>query len=176
MQGQMTRPTDPSHIAYPGTPNELWWSGSEWVKPPEEKPAGAQLAQIVQAYNAIRDARTARRRAWEEKDLELEEDQRTLKVHMLDLLNKTGAKSIATDAGTVYRSLKVKPSAADWTAIYDWIAQNPDRFELLEKRLKSTFVKEFMEENEGQAPPGVNVHREYEVSVRRNNGSTTADD
>lgn len=174
MQAQLTRPTDPAFIAHAGTINELWWDGHAWVKPPA--PIAPNMDQVVQAYNAIRDARTARRRAWEEKDLELEEDQRTLKVHMLDLLNKTGAKSIATDAGTVYRSLKVKPSAADWTAIYDWIAQNPDRFELLEKRLKSTFVKEFMEENEGQAPPGVNVHREYEVSVRRNNGSTTADD
>lgn len=168
MQAAMQRPTDPSHIAYPGTPNEMWWSEEvqSWVAAP--KPA-ANLDMIVQAFSAIRDARTAKRQAYEKEDLALEEDQRKLKVLMLELLNATGAKSIATEHGTVYRTEKIKPSAADWTTIYDWIAENPERFELLEKRLKSTFVKDFMEEHEGQVPPGVNVHREYEVSVRRPN-------
>lgn len=129
----------------------------------------ANLSKIVQVYSAIRDARAAKRHAYEAADLALEEDQRKLKVLMLELLNQTGAKSINTEFGTVYRSEKIKPSAADWTAIYGWIAENPERFELLEKRLKSTFVKEFMEENEGAIPPGVNVHREFEVSVRRPN-------
>jgi len=170
MQAAMQRPTDPSHIAYAGTANEMWWSGEqqEWVAAPKTA-MPANLSKIVQAYSAIRDARTAKRHAWEAEDLALEEDQHKLKVIMLDLLNATGAKSINTDYGTVYRSEKIKPSAADWTAIYGWIAENPERFELLEKRLKSTFVKEFMEENEGAIPPGVNVHREFEVSVRRPN-------
>lgn len=168
MEVAMQRPDDPSHIAHAGTANEMWWSveQQEWVAAPKT-PLPASLSRIVQAYSAIRDARTAKRQAWEKEDTALEEDQHKLKVLMLELLNATGAKSINTDYGTVYRSEKVKPSAADWTAIYGWIAENPERFELLEKRLKSTFVKDFMEENEGAVPPGVNVHREFEVSVRR---------
>lgn len=166
MQGQMTRPTDERLIAYAGTPNEMWWSHErqEWVKAPTIAP---NLDKLVQVYRAIGDARTVARQAWEKKDTELEEDQLKLRAAMLDILNRTGAKSVATEHGTVYRSEKIKPSAADWSAIQQWIAENPDRFELLEKRLKSTFVKEYMEENEGRAPPGVNVHREFEVSVRR---------
>ena len=42
-----------------------------------------------------------------------------------------------------------------------------DGFDLMERRLKATFVKQFMDENNGALPPGVNVHREFEVSVRR---------
>ena len=30
----MTRPTDPAHIHEAGTPNEMWWDGTEWIKPP----------------------------------------------------------------------------------------------------------------------------------------------
>lgn len=169
MQGQITRPTDPNFIAHAGTPNELWWDSSseQWIKAPVA--SFPNLDKVVTAYNAIRDARTAKRHAWEKDDAELEKDQDTLKVLMLQMLNTTGAKSIATDHGTVYRTEKVKPSAADWSAVYAWIMENPERFELLEKRLKPTFVKQFMEEHEGQIPPGVNVHREYEVSVRRAN-------
>lgn len=173
MQSAMQRPSDPSHIAYAGTPNEMWWSVEHeaWIAAPKaQRPVN--LDQIVQAYSAIRDARAAKRHQWEAEDLALEEDQNKLKVYMLGLLNATGAKSINTEHGTVYRSEKIKPSAADWPAIYAWIAENPERFELLEKRLKSTFVREHMEEHEGAAPPGVNVHREFEVSVRRPNTSS----
>ena len=38
--------------------------------------ATIDLNQVVQAFNAIRDARTVKRRAWEAADLELDE-QRT---------------------------------------------------------------------------------------------------
>ncbi len=173
MQALMMRPTNPAFIAYAGTSTEMWWSEKTqaWV-PAQVSAEPANLGRVVQAFNAIRDARTARRRAWEEEDLKLENDQHRLKVLMLELLNANGAKSIATDHGTIYRTEKVKPSAADWTTIYTWIVENPERFELLEKRLKSTFVKDFMDENGGAIPPGVNIHREFEVTVRRPNSTT----
>ena len=123
--------------------------------------------------NAIKDARTVARHAWEAQDAAFEADQNKLKVLMLELLNSIGGKSIATEHGTVYRTEKIRPSAADWSAVYSWIMADPDRFEILERRLKSTFVKQFMDENEGMLPPGVNVHREFEVSVRR--ASSTGD-
>jgi len=130
-----------------------------------------KLDRVVQAYSAIRDARTARRHVWEAEDLLLETDQNTLKVLMLDLLNKNGATSIKTEHGTAYRSEKLKPSAADWGAIWDWAVAN-NAMDIFERRLKAAFIKEYMEAHDGAVPPGVNVHREYEVSVRRPNGST----
>lgn len=140
------------------------------------QPASIDMDAVVTCYTAIKDARTARRRAWEAADLELEADQQRLKVFMLDILNRTGAKSLSTVHGTVYRTEKVKPSAADWAAVYAWIAEKPERFELLEKRLKSTFVKEYMDDHDGVLPPGVNVHREFEVAVRRTGTATTQEE
>lgn len=127
---------------------------------------GINLGRIVQVYNAIRDARTAKRHAWEAEDQKLEADMNQLKAFLLDNLNKTGAKSIATDHGTIFRTEKLRPSAADWGAIWDWMVKN-DGFDLMERRLKATFIKQFMDENNGAIPPGINVHREFEVSVRR---------
>lgn len=134
--------------------------------------ASINIEQVVKAYNAVRDARTVKRHAWEKEDALLEADSDRLKVFLLGQLNATGAKSIATDSGTVYRSEKIKPSAADWGAIWEWAKDN-DGFEIVEKRLKAAFIKEYMEANGGQLPPGVNVHREFEVSVRRPNASAT---
>ena len=124
------------------------------------------LDSVVNAYNAIRDARTVRRHAWEKADAELEKDQNALRAFLLDILNKSGAQSVRTQGGTVYRTERIKPSAADWGAIWAWAVEN-DAPDIFERRLKSGFIKEFMDEHEGAAPPGVNVHREFEVAVRR---------
>lgn len=132
------------------------------------------IDRVVNAYNAIRDARTVQRHAWEKQDVALEADQNKLKVLMLELLNANGAKSIATDHGTVYRTEKIRPSAADWGAIWAWMVEH-DAMDLLEKRLKTTFIKEYMEEHDGALPPGVNVHREFEVTVRRANTAKEED-
>ncbi len=126
------------------------------------------LGKIMQAHNAIRDARTVKRHAWEAEDAKLEADQNMLKAMLLDHLNQTNSKSVATDYGTAYRTEKIKPSAADWGAVQAWIVEH-DAWDLMEKRLKSTFIKSYMDEHDGAIPPGVNVHREYEVSVRRPN-------
>lgn len=135
----------------------------------------ANLDTVVQAYNAIRDARTARRHAWEKVDAELEEDQHKLKVFMLELLNRNGAQSIKTSAGTVYRSERAKVSGADWGAIWAWAVEN-DAMDIFERRLKAKFITDYMEENGGVAPPGINVHREFEVSVRRPSAGSNNED
>lgn len=139
-----------------------------------QTPITIPLDRVVQARQAIKDARTIKRHAWEKEDIALEEDQKKLDVLLLQLLNQQGASSIATEHGTVIRSLKLKPSAADWGAIWDWIVQDPARGELLERRLKTAFIKEHMEQNNGAIPPGINLHREYEVSVRRPNNKSAS--
>lgn len=163
---QLSRPTDPTHIAHAGTANELWWDGSAWVKAPTLVPT-INVDQLVAAYTAIRNARNAAKAAFDKQDAALEEDMIKLRAVILEQMNATGAKSIATEHGTAYRVLKTKPSAADWSAIYGWIMENPERFELLEKRLKPTFIDHYAEEHDGAIPPGINVHRQYEVSVRK---------
>lgn len=125
------------------------------------------ISRVVAAQQAIKAARTAKRHAWEAADAELEADETKVRVLLLELLQRSGANSIATDYGTVYKSEKIKPSVPDWSAFYDWVMEDKARFEAIEKRVKSTFVKEYMDEHDGGLPPGVSVHREYEVNVRR---------
>lgn len=125
------------------------------------------IDRVIEAHQAIKAARQARKQQWEVEDAALETDQNKLRAVLLNYMNTTGAKNIATAHGTAYRMQKIKPSAADWGAIWDWMKEDGDRFEIMERRLKSGFVKQYMEEHEGQLPPGVNVHTEFEVAVRR---------
>lgn len=122
--------------------------------------------QITKAFLNLREARAALRKDYDEQDAKLKENQRTLENLMLDHLNTSGMESVRTEAGTFYKQESLKPSGSDWAAFYRWIVEN-DAWEFLERRIKSAAIKEHMEMHDGTVPPGVSVHREYQVRVRK---------
>lgn len=123
-------------------------------------------SKLTKAYIAIRDARHALRQEFEEKDKDLKAKQDRLESEMLRLLQESNTDSVKTEFGTFYRQEEITPSCSDWDTFYHWIASN-EAFDALERRIKKTFVKEYMDTHGGAVPPGVNVYREYAVRVRR---------
>lgn len=124
------------------------------------------IDRLTKVYIKIRDKRAELKAAYDKEDVELKMKQEKLENAMLAQMNATGAKSVRTDFGTVYRQEEIKPSASDWDSLYRWIRNN-DAFDALERRIKKTFVTEYMDTHEGALPPGVSVHREFVVRVRR---------
>ena len=124
------------------------------------------MEKIVRAHLAIRDKRSELKKQFDTTDGDLKKKQERLEAEMLRFMQESGTESIRTEAGTIYQQESVKPAASDWSAFYDWVKEN-DTFDALEKRIKATFVKDFMEENDGETPPGVSVYREYVARVRR---------
>lgn len=122
--------------------------------------------QITKAFLNMREARAKLRKDYDEQDGVLKESQRKLENLMLDHLNASGMESVRTEAGTFYKQESLKPSGSDWEAFYRWIVEN-DAWEFLERRIKSASIKEHMEMHDGALPPGVSVHREYQVRVRK---------
>ena len=124
------------------------------------------MNEIASAYVRLRDARRTLKRQYEEEDGKLKSGLEKLESIMLAHLNDCAAESVRTDSGTFYRQEQIIPSAADWKLVYDWIKEN-DAWDLLERRLKVGFIKEFQEAHDGSLPPGVSVYREYVVRVRK---------
>jgi len=124
------------------------------------------MNRLVRAHLAIRDKRKELADQFNAEDKDLREKQDRLEAEMLRFMQDSGSDSVRTDAGTIYRQESVKPAASDWDAFYNWVKEH-DAFDALEKRIKATFVKEYMEENDGDTPPGVSVHREHVARVRR---------
>ena len=54
---------------------------------------------------------------------------------------------------------------ADSAAFFDYVQQY-DRFDLMEKRASKTAVREFVEQNNGDTPPGVNFGSVAVMNVR----------
>ena len=125
------------------------------------------VEELTQVYLNIRGAREALLRDYEVKDAELKADLQSIEKHLLTLCNEIDANSINTKYGTVIRSLKERFVCSDWDSFKQFIREN-DLIDCLEKRIHQTNFGTFVKErpNDG-LPPGVNVMREYGVTVRK---------
>lgn len=129
--------------------------------------APLDLIKVVNAYRRIRDARADLKKAFETQDEQLKAQQDQLGAALLGHLNAHNATTMKTDAGTFYKQEEVKPSIVDDMAFYAWVHENNLAADALERRAKVGFVKEFMDNHEGLPPPGISVHREFAVRVRK---------
>lgn len=124
------------------------------------------IDEMVDVYQRIHEARRELKRKFDEEDRELKTDEEAIKLALLGFMQKSGLKSVKTNHGTAYQQEEVIPTGSDWHAFYDWVREH-NAFDALERRIKKTFIKEFMENNEGAVPPGVSVLRELTVRIRR---------
>ena len=123
--------------------------------------------ELVEAYLLIRSQREKLAREYEAEDNALKEDMAKLEAVMLEMCNAVNADSIKTRHGTVMRKLNERFFCQDWDNFYKFVLDN-EAVQLLERRIHQSNFKEFLREhvNDG-LPPGVNVMREYGVSVRK---------
>ena len=123
--------------------------------------------QLVEAFIAIRDQREKLLQEYETADKALKAESNQIESALLDICNSVNADSIKTGHGTVMRKLNERFFCQDWENFYKFVLDN-EAVQLLERRIHQGNFKEFMKEHEGDGlPPGVNVMREYGVSVRR---------
>ncbi len=123
--------------------------------------------ELVEAYIAIRTQRELLLRNYEEQDKALKADMAQIEAVMLDVCNQINADSIKTSHGTVMRKLNERFFCQDWDNFYKFVMDQEAPY-LLERRIHQSNFKEFMKDHEDSGlPPGVNVMREYGVTVRK---------
>jgi hypothetical protein len=123
--------------------------------------------QLVETFITLRNERDRMRNEWEAKDSEIKEEMTTLEQALLAICNETNATSIKTDKGTVIRKLNERFFCSDWDNFRDYVLQH-QALELLERRIHQGNFKEFIAERQDEGlPPGVNVMREFGVTVRK---------
>ena len=123
--------------------------------------------ELVETFITLRNERDRMRNEWEEKDAVIKEDMTKLEQALLSICNEANATSIKTDKGTVIRKLNERFFCSDWDNFRDYVLEH-QALELLERRIHQGNFKEFIAEREAEGlPPGVNVMREYGVTVRK---------
>jgi hypothetical protein len=123
--------------------------------------------QLVETFITLRNERDRMRNEWEAKDAVIKEEMTTLEQALLAICNETNATSIKTDKGTVIRKLNERFFCSDWDNFRDYVLEH-QALELLERRIHQGNFKEFITERQDEGlPPGVNVMREFGVTIRK---------
>lgn len=110
------------------------------------------------------------------------QEMEKLRIAFLRKLDSVGARSMATEHGTIVSNTSETPTCGDWDAFYRWMVEH-NRPDLLQKRLAPQQFKEDIERwiEEAKAklpageeldlstilPPGITIIKEREISIRK---------
>ena len=122
--------------------------------------------KMTSAFIKIRAERSALSAKFKAEDDKLVRQQDVLKRALLDYCENHGLESVRTSAGLFFRSTKTKYWTSDWEAMHKFILEH-NVPEFLDKRLNTSNIKQFLEENPNTVPDGLNIDKEYVISVRK---------
>jgi hypothetical protein len=126
-----------------------------------------KLDELVKVYLTIRSAREKMKAEWEVEDRALEDEMKVLEQNFMVTCNESNAKSIRTNNGTVIRKLNERFTVADGESFRKFVLEN-EAVDLLEARIHQGNFKEFIKGRAADGlPPGVNVMREFTITVRK---------
>ena len=122
-----------------------------------------KLARVYRKIKAEIDALT---KEYDTRVETLKAKQDTLKFAMKDQMRALGVKSVNTTFGTVSMVQKTRYSTQDWDSFKAFIVEN-DAVDLLEKRIAQTNMAQYLTDNPGSVPPGLNTFSDFEIRVTK---------
>jgi hypothetical protein len=96
----------------------------------------------------------------------LKQQKKEVEIEILRRLQERGATQTKTQHGTCFIAEKTTLTIADEDVYGAFTQTQPDPFSFYQKRAKVEHVQEWMKNNGGQLPPGLNSFRELEINTR----------
>jgi len=131
----------------------------------ESKPA-VPVEKLVKVYLKMNTTLSEKKAAFEAEEKALKEQMAKVKAALLDYCKEQNVESVRTGEGLFYRGVATRYWTGDWESMGKFVVEN-NVPELLEKRLHQGNMKQFLEARPDLLPPGLNVDREYTITVRR---------
>jgi enamine deaminase RidA (YjgF/YER057c/UK114 family) len=114
----------------------------------------------------MRDERDRLKRDMEVQIENIESQMKVINAELLDICKEAGVDSFRTPFGTAYRTIKSRYWTNDWESFHTFMKEN-EAMELLERRIHQSNMKQFLEENPDTHPAGLQVEKEYAITIRR---------
>lgn len=124
------------------------------------------MDRLAKIYRKIRTNIATLTQEYDTKVEELKAQQDEITNAMKDQMKAMGVTSVRTSEGTVVLSVNTRYNTQDWDSFKKFVVEHAV-VDLLEKRIAQTNMRQFLEENPGLVPPGLNSSSEYSVSVRK---------
>jgi hypothetical protein len=124
------------------------------------------LDKLAKVYRKIKSQIDTLTQEYDTQVEALKAQQDQIKFAMKDTMKALGVSTVRTEFGTVSLVTKTRYSTQDWDSFKKFILEH-EVVDLLEKRIAQTNMANFLEENPGVLPPGLNAMTEYDISVRK---------
>ena len=124
------------------------------------------LDRLTKIYMKIRTASAQLSKEYEAMLADLDAQKQAIANEMKDQMRAAGVRSVKTEFGTAILGEKTRYWTDDWDSFKKFVVQH-DALDLFEKRIAQKNMAEFLQENKGLIPPGLNADSEYVVSVRK---------
>ena len=124
------------------------------------------LDKLAKVYRKIRTRIQELTTEYETQVEGLKAQQQEISNAIKDHMLVTGVKTVRTDEGTIILSQKTRYSTHDWDSFKSFVLEH-QVLDLFEKRIAQTNMKQFLEENPGVVPPGLNSDSEVTITVRK---------
>jgi regulator of sigma D len=126
----------------------------------------AKADKLALAYIKMRDKRKELLVEYEKADAEIQVQMDMVEAELTKMCKELGADSIKTPHGTVYRTVRTSYQPNDWDNMYKFIMEH-NVPQILQRRISTTNMKQFLDENPNLMPIGMNIDNKYTVTVRR---------
>ena len=124
------------------------------------------LDKLVKIYRKLRTRMTALTQEYDTQAEVLKAQQEEVKNAIKEQMKAMGVTSVRTTEGTAVMSVKTRYYTQDWDSFKQFVIDN-HALELFEKRIAQSNMAQFLEENPGVVPPGLNSTSEFDISVRK---------
>lgn len=125
------------------------------------------LDDAVKRYMELKAELADLTKKYDERKKALEDEQDKISRWMGDVLDKMGVTSAKTQYGTALKHHSIKYSLADSAAFKQFVRDNPVYVDLLQSRLSTQAVAQYVEDNAGNLPVGVTTYASIDVVVRK---------
>lgn len=123
------------------------------------------LESRAQEYRNLRDQRSALKATYEAQDEKLKEAMAAIEAEFIAMCKDLGCTSMRTPAGTIIYTETKRYWPSDWDKMYKFIHHH-HAYELLERRVSQSAMRDWLEQNPGVAPPGLSFSIEEKATVR----------
>jgi len=127
----------------------------------------SDMEELVKTYLTIRGEREKIESEFKLQGEALKAELTVLEQEMLAGCNEMKVESLRTNSGTVIKSLKERFTCSDRDNFNKFVVET-GAVELFSAMLHQSNFKEFMSERHHEGlPPGVNVMREFTITVKK---------
>src|SRR4051812_29946926 len=120
------------------------------------------INDVVSMYISLRDQKSQLKAEYEAQVAPVQQQMDKIEAILLAKLDEAGVDSMKCPDGTCYVSVRNTASVADREIFMGHVVENQE-YELLEVRASKAAVEQYVEQHQGELPPGINWSSERVV-------------